>query len=387
MIILSEVRVGVIGVGSMGAVHARCLAEGKVPGASLSAVADPVAELTAFSEAKAFSDPQAMLDSGVVDAVLIATPHFSHTSWGIAALTAGLHVLVEKPVCVHLAEGRRLIAAHQNPAQVFAAMFNQRTDPHYLKLRELIHSGELGEIRRVQWVVTNWFRSQAYYDSGGWRATWAGEGGGVLLNQSPHNLDLFQWLFGMPTALRAFCHYGKYHQIEVEDEVTAYCEFANGSTGLFVTSTGEAPGVNRLEVFAERGRVEVTAEGLQWQRNVQGSREFSDTTSERFASPESWQVTIPVAGQGEQHLGIMKNFITAIREGVPLIAPAKEGLASVELANAMLYSSHLGETLRLPLVAEDYEKFLQQKIAESVPRLPKNQPLAPASMASSFGKL
>ncbi len=358
---MSALRIGVMGVGTMGTAHARSLAEGKVTGATLGAVFDTdPRRLTAFAGVPAFTTSDELLRSGTVDAVLIATPHYSHTALGIAALRAGVHVLVEKPISVHKADCERLLAAHTNPRQVFAAMFNQRTDPFYRKIRELAQTGELGEIRRIQWTVTNWFRTGAYYASGGWRATWAGEGGGVLLNQCPHNLDLYQWMFGMPQRIRGFCQLGRYHAIEVEDDVTAYFEYANGTTATFITSTGEAPGTNRLEVVAERGKLVYENDRLIFTRNAVPMSEFSRTTKEMFAAPATTTEELPVQGHGGQHNEILQNFTDAIHSGVPLIAPAAEGIHSVELANAILYSSHLGQTLTLPLDADAYEQHLNQ---------------------------
>jgi predicted dehydrogenase len=244
-------------------------------------------------------------------------------------------------------------------------MFNQRTDPFYAKLRELIQNGELGTVRRIQWTVTNWFRSQAYYNLGGWRATWAGEGGGVLLNQCPHNIDLWQWLFGMPDRVRCFAQFGRYHTIEVEDNVTAYFHYRNGTTGVFITSTGEAPGTNRLEVAAERGRVVNENDRLSYTRNETPMSEFSRTTTGPFDRPSTWDISIPIQAHGSQHNGIMINFVEAILDGKPLLAPGVEGIHSVELANAMLLSSFEDETVSIPLDGVRYESLLRQKISES----------------------
>jgi predicted dehydrogenase len=356
---MKTVRMGVIGVGGMGGGHAQNILDGKVKGAELTAVADIAPDLAKkYPGQKAFSSGEEMIRSGAVDAILIATPHFSHTPLGIAGLEGGVHVLVEKPISVHKADCERLIAAHRDKKLVFAAMFNQRTDPVYRKLRQLIKEGELGEIRRINWIVTNWFRSDAYYGSGGWRATWAGEGGGVLLNQCPHNLDLWQWLFGMPKRIRSFCAFGKYHKIEVEDDVTAYFEYANGATGVFVTSTGEAPGTNRLEVAAERGKVVLENGEFRFIRNEIPTTEFSRTTKERFSSPATWDIKIPVSSGGGQHLEIMQNFTDAILNGTPLIAPAEEGIHSIELANAMIFSTVEDRTIELPLDSAAYAKWL-----------------------------
>ena len=363
---MKEVRFGIVGLGNMGATHARNLQEGKVPRAVLGAVCDSVPQAAAkFPGVPAFTEIETMFPSGLIDAVLITTPHFSHTPIGIAALEAGLHVLVEKPISVHKADCERLIAAYRPGRQIFGAMFNQRTDPLYAKLRGMIQGGELGQVRRIQWTVTNWFRSQAYYNSGGWRATWAGEGGGVLLNQCPHNLDLWQWLFGMPDKVRAFVQAGRYHAIEVEDDVTAYLQYQDGSHGVFITSTGEAPGTNRLEVAAEQGRVVIENDLLTFTRNEIPMSKFSRTTTGAFDRPATSEVATPFKDRGTQHNGIIANFVDAVLDGAPLLAPAPEGINSVELANAMLLSSYENETISLPLDGARYEAFLRRKISES----------------------
>ncbi len=362
---MNLVRFGIAGLGNMGAIHAHSLLKGEVPRARLAAVADPAADLSPYGDAKRFTSTEALISSGEIDALLIVTPHFLHTPIGIEALKAGLHVLVEKPISVHKADAEALIAAHTNPKQVFGAMFNQRTDPHFIKLRNWIRSGELGKIHRMSWTVTSWFRTEAYYNSGGWRATWSGEGGGVLLNQCPHNLDLWQWLFGMPSAVQAHCEFGRFHDIEVEDSVTAFLEYPEGVTGTFITSTGEAPGVNRLEIAAERGLVVLDSGRLTWNRTEVPVSEFSKTSPSRYATPPVWNIDVPISGHGEQHIGVLKNFVAAVLDSAPLIAPAAEGLRSIELANAMLMSSFLKRSIDLPLDAAAYKEQLRQKIAQS----------------------
>jgi len=366
---MDHVRIGIVGVGGMGSHHARYIQEGKVSRGKLTAVCDiDPTKLQTFQNVKTFTSSDALIASGEVDAVMVATPHYAHTTVGIAALKAGLHLLVEKPISVHKADCERLIAAYKarpKKSQVFAAMFNQRTDPHFIRVRKLIEDGELGQIRRTNWIITNWFRTQAYYNSGGWRATWRGEGGGVLLNQCPHNLDLFQWICGMPSKVRAFCSLGKYHTIEVEDDVTAYFEYANGATGIFITTTGEAPGTNRLEIAGDRGKVVVENGNVTFTRNEIPGDTFLKTSKESFATPAIWNIEIPVNGCGGQHQEITQNYVDAILDGKPLIAPAVEGIHSVELANAMIYSSLSGKTIDLPLNGAAYEKTLKKLIASS----------------------
>lgn len=366
----SRVKLAVIGLGNIGNLHLRNIE--KEPKVELTAVCDIVPEkadaLAAKYGVKAYYDSDALLADKVCDAVIIGTPHYFHTTIGIAAMDAGYHVLVEKPISVHKADCERLIAAHaRNPEMVFAAMFNQRTDPYYQKIREMVQSGELGKLLRVNWIITNWFRTQAYYDSGGWRATWGGEGGGVLLNQCPHNLDLLQWITGMPLKVRGFCDIGKRHKIEVEDEVTAFLEYPDGCTGLFVTSTGEAPGTNRLEIAGDQGKLVYEDSKITYIRNEIPATEFLNTSPESFARPPVWNVEIPIrgGGHGRQHAGILENFADAILTGASLIAPAEEGINSVELANAMLYSSLLGKPVGVPLDGAAYEAKLQELIATS----------------------
>jgi predicted dehydrogenase len=363
---MNTVRLGIIGMGNIGSLHARHLLEGKISRCEFVAACDLHAEkLARYPQQKSFLKSEELIRSGLVDAVLIATPHYAHTTIGIDALQQGVHVLVEKPISVHKADCERLIAAHKNKKQVFAAMFNQRPDSFYAKVRQLVRGGELGEIRRINWIITNWFRSEAYYASGGWRATWAGEGGGVLLNQCPHNLDLYQWIFGMPKRVRAFCQFGRYHNIEVEDDVTAYFEYPNGATAVFITSTGEAPGTNRLEVTGERGRLVLENDNISFIRNEVPTTEFSRTTKSSFETPPSWKVEIPAQGHGGQHAAVLQNFVDAILDGAPLIAPAEEGINSVELGNAIVFSSLQNKTVELPLDGRAYERRLKKLIASS----------------------
>jgi len=384
---MKSVRLGIIGIGNMGTAHGRSILSGKVPQCELTAVSDSnPGALELFPDTKGFSSSEALIRSGEVDAVLITTPHYSHTQIGIDALKQGLHVLVEKPLSVHKADCERLIAAHKSKKQVFAAMFNQRTDPYYQKVREMVHGGELGKIRRINWIITDWFRTECYYASGGWRATWSGEGGGVLLNQCPHNLDLYQWIFGLPSKVRGFCQLGRYHKIEVEDDVTAYFEYPDGTTGVFITSTGESPGTNRLEITGEQGKLVLEHNKLTYTRNEVQMSEFSKTTDQGFARPAIWNVEIPLPdNRGEQHIGIIKNFVNCILHGEKLIAPAADGIHSVELGNAILFSSLTGKTVEMPLSGAAYERALKKLIASSKqkPKVIKKK-APPSDFSKSF---
>lgn len=368
----NDVRVAVIGLG-MGRSHAYNLLRGNIKGGRLAAVCDlNDSRLAEFSEVKCFKDVNEMFQWNEFDAVIVATPHYAHTTLGIEAFKHGKHLLVEKPISVHKADCEKLYEAYTDRNLVFAAMFNKRTSSLYSKLKALIDSGELGQLRRINWIMTDWFRTESYYRSGGWRATWAGEGGGVLLNQCPHDLDLWQWLFGMPKKLRAYCQFGRYHDIEVEDDVTAYMEYENGTTGVFIASTGESPGTNRLEIVGERGKVVAEtsygwseSKDIRFIRNVMDMSEFSRTTDLRFGRVDSWTVTIPVGEVSYAHAPIIQNFVDAISNGTPLVAPGLDGIHSVELANAMIYSGVHNTDVEFPLDSGKYKELLDQLIAKS----------------------
>jgi predicted dehydrogenase len=368
---MDTVRVGIIGLGGMGANHAGYLSKGQVPGAELSAVCDvnPArlqwANESLGDKVQTFDSAEALFAAKAVDAVMIATPHYFHPPLAIEALENGIHVMSEKPAGVYTRQVRQMNEAAEKSGLIFGVMFNQRTRALHQKLRELVESGELGEISRTIYIINSWFRAQSYYDSGGWRATWEGEGGGVLVNQCPHNLDLWQWICGMPKRVRAFCHFGKYHDIEVEDDVTAYVEYENGATGVFVTSTGEAPGTNRLEISCDRGKVVMENGQLTFWRSRQPVGQFLREWQGGFGSPEVWKTEIPVRDSGEEHLGITKNWVDAIRKGTPLLAPGTEGIRGVELANAMQLSSWTDDWVDIPVNEELFYAKLQERIANS----------------------
>ena len=370
-----KLRMAIVGVGNMGRLHARDVHE--LATTELVAVCDinraRADAVAAQYGVKAYYDYRELLaETGAqLPAILIATPHYDHTPISIDTLSQGIHVLVEKPIAVHTQDARRMIQAYQAaqaqyPNLVFSAMFMQRTYGHYRKIKDLIDSGELGRLVRTTWIITDWFRTQIYYDSGEWRATWAGEGGGVLLNQCPHNLDLYQWFVGLPTRVTGFAHIGKYHDIEVEDEVTAYFEHENGMIGHFVTSTAESPGTNRLEIVGDRGKLLLENGQLTFYRNRGSMLEFIQEATGGFDQVENWTCEVPFQHHGlPGHRLIIENFADAILNGEALIAPAVEGLHSVMLGNAIMLSSFQKRTLDLPIDEEVYKKKLEELIRTS----------------------
>ncbi len=368
---MEKVRLGIIGIGNMGSGHVKSLMDGKVPDIELTAICDIRAERLEWAKenygdkVKLFDNTDAFFESKAFDAVFIATPHYDHPVLAIKALNLGYHTLIEKPAGVYTKAVREMNEVASKSDKVFGIMYNQRTNPLYRKLKDLIESGELGELKRTVWIITDWYRPQSYYDAGGWRATWSGEGGGVLLNQDPHQLDLWQWMCGMPKRVRAFMSFGKYHNIEVEDDVTAYVEYENGATGVFITTTGEAPGTNRLEVAGDRGKVVIEDGKMTFWRLRVGERDFNRDFKGGFGAPECWKCEIPVHGENSQHVGILKDWASAILRGTKLLAPGVEGINGLTISNAIHLSAWTDNWVDLPLDEELFYDKLQEKVANS----------------------
>ena len=365
------IRLGIIGIGNMGSNHARGVAAGKNPDFSLAAVADIDPDRLAWAEktfpdTARFDDAIAMLDSGLIDACIVSVPHYDHPKYAIECMRRGIHVMVEKPAGVYTKQVREMNAeAANHPEVVFGMMFNQRTNCLYRKLRELVQSGEYGQIRRTNWIITDWYRPQTYYNSGAWRATWSGEGGGVLLNQCPHQLDLWQWICGMPAKVETHMHFGKWHDIEVEDDVTTYVEYENGATGVFITTTGEAHGTNRLEINMDKAQLIVEHGQLTVTEFDQPEQLFSTTTPDVFAVMPTRPVPIELDGRNEQHIGVLNAWGGAILRGTPLVARGEEGLNGLMLSNAMHLSAFLGRPVTLPIDEDLFHAELMKRVATS----------------------
>ncbi len=372
---MDKVRFGIIGCGNMGVTHAKNLATGRIANGCLAAVCDIKPErLEAMRKLYGdsiayFACAEDMYTSGTVDVVHICTPHYDHPTLAIAAMDHHLHCCIEKPAGVYTKQVRQMLARAEEADTLLGIMFNQRTNPVFCKMRQMIKEGAVGTIKRTNWIITDWYRTQEYYDSGAWRATWAGEGGGVLMNQSPHQLDLFQWITGMsPTRVRAFCHFGKWHDIEVEDDVTCYCEYENGATGVFITTTADAPGTNRFEVTGTRGTLVYEGDKLYYTKLDIDERDFCFATRKVFDKPPTQgRVEVEVTGENTQHVGIFNNLANAILGLEPLYAPASDGIRGVELANAMLLSSLLDKSVTLPIDEDVFYEELKKLIAISKP--------------------
>ena len=364
-------KLGIIGVGNIGVSHVNRVKEGQCPDIVVTAIADRRASRREWAkenatDAQIFVEGSDLIKSGACEAVLIATPHYQHPTLAVEAFENGLHVLCEKPAGVYTLQVREMMAAaDKRPDLVFAMMFNQRTNCVYRKLKEMIDGGEIGEIKRMNWIVTDWYRTQFYYDSGAWRATWKGEGGGVLLNQCPHQLDLLQWLCGLPEKVHAFCHEGKWHDVEVEDDVTAYLEFPNGATGVFITTTGDAPGTNRLEITGTLGKVVCENDVLTFYKLAVNEREWCATCKEGFRKPDCETITVETDGKNPQHTGIMNAFAGAIANGTPLVADGREGINGLMLSNAIHLSAWTGETVSLPIDEKKFYDLLMEKCKTS----------------------
>lgn len=360
---MDKVRLGIIGVGNMGTGHIKNIMDGKCPEIELTAVADRKAERREWAKANLpesvtiFTEGEDLIKSDACDAILIAVPHYQHPGLAMMGFENGKHVMCEKPAGVYTLEVRKMNEAAAKSDRTFAMMFNQRTNCVYRKMHEMVHGGELGEIKRVNWIITDWYRTQSYYDSGAWRATWAGEGGGVLLNQCPHNLDLLQWIAGMPSRVQAFCHEGKWHDIEVEDDVTAYLEYPNGATGVFITTTGDAPGTNRFEVTGTKGKLVCEGNKLTFFKLACDLTEYTKTEPQGFKKPDCEVIDVETDGQNLQHVGVLNAFAAHILRGEPLVANGCEGINGLTLSNAMHLSSWLGHAVDVPF---DEQLFLDE---------------------------
>lgn len=359
---MNQIRLGIIGMGNMGSGHLQNVLDGLCPSVTVTAVSDINPEKLEQVKAKdlsiaLFTDTLEMLDSGLIDAALVAVPHYDHPTYAIECFKRNIHVLIEKPAGVYTRQVRIMNEEAEKANVKFGIMFNQRTNPLFAKAREIVQSGALGAPKRLVWIITNWYRTQAYYDSGSWRASWTGEGGGVLLNQAPHNLDLWQWIFGMPKKIRAFCSFGKYHNIDVEDDVTIYGEYENGATAVFITTTGETPGTNRLEITGDLGKLVLEEEKLKWWKLAAPEREFCFTVSEGFYVPETtYEEFTQEAPAG--HPIILENFAKSILEDAPMIAPGIEGINSLALSNAAYISSWTNDFVELPTDEALFEDHL-----------------------------
>ncbi|MBQ7850906.1 MAG: Gfo/Idh/MocA family oxidoreductase [Clostridia bacterium] len=367
---MNQIRTAVIGVGNMGSAHAACIAQGRIGGMVLSALCDvaPARQdycRRTYPDVPCFASVEELLASGTADAAIVAVPHPSHSDVAIMVLRAGLHVLVEKPVDSALSKAQQLCEVADASGRVFAVMLNQRTNPLFRRAREIVQSGQLGELKRSVWIITNWYRTQHYYDSGAWRATWAGEGGGVLLNQAPHNLDLWQWICGMPVSVSAQCDVARYHRIEVEDDATILTRYANGATGVFITSTGEYPGTNRLEIAGDRGKLVLENGVLKWWRLREPEREVCYHSEENFARiPYDYEEIRPEEPE-TAHAGILQNWADAIRHGTPLLSPGRDGLNELTISNAAYLSAWTGAPVTLPMDTAAFDRLLAAHAAES----------------------
>jgi predicted dehydrogenase len=363
-----KVRIGVIGIGNMGAAHIHDVAE--LENCELAGICDVIPERADVPARElgvpAYYDYKDMINQTQLDGVIVATPHYDHTPISIDCLGRGINVLVEKPIAVHVKDARTMVAAYQQaktqyPGLVFSIMFMQRTYGFWRKIKAMIDEGELGRLVRTTWLITDWFRTQNYYNSGGWRATWRGEGGGVLLNQCPHNLDLYQWMVGMPKRISGFAAIGKYHDIEVEDEVTGFFEHENGMVGHFVTTTAESPGTNRLEIIGDLGKLVFEDGNLTLSRNHSSMLEFIQTSPHSFDRVEMDIEQVNYEHHGQPgHRMLIENFADAILTGAPLIAAAPEGINSLTLSNGMMLSSFLGRPVDIPFDEDAYEARLQE---------------------------
>ncbi len=385
-----SVKFGIVGIGQQGSMYSSVMKHGKfmgmdvggIKGAELVAVCDILetrrewAKENLGEEVLVYENYVDMLDSGKIEAVIVVTPHYFHPSMAIEAMNRDIHVIVDKPAGVYTKQVREMNeVAESKPNVQFAMMFNQRNNPLYQKLKEIIDSGVLGEMRRSTWTITTWWRPQAYYDMSSWRATWEGEGGGVLINQAPHQIDLWQWLCGMPTKVNAKINYGSHRNIVVDDDVTATVEYENGATGVFITCTHDVVGTDRFEILFDSGKVivedskKIILKKLKESENSMNKRmTFEDVKTlfmgkgmDEYISKEIIEFD---SAWGRQHAEVIESFVEAINGSGKLIAEGREGIKALSITNAMHLSSWLGKEVQLPIDENLFFEELQKRIKE-----------------------
>lgn len=368
--IMEKVRIGIIGFGNMGTGHAKYLYAGEVENGVLGAICDiKPAKLEMakqlYPDVPLFEDYIEMIKSGLIDTVIIATPHYLHPTMGIEAMRLGMPIMSEKPAGVYTKQVEEIIAVAKETGVPYGLMFNQRTNPMYIKMREMVQGGELGKLTRINWIITDWFRSQQYYDSGDWRATWDGEGGGVLINQCPHQLDLWQWICGMPKRIHAFCHEGLHHNIEVEDDVTAYAEYENGATAVFITTTGDHPGTNRFEITGTKGKMIAEGKTLTFYKNADATDDLIWNATNGFPGKKHETIEYTFDDAGPQHKGVTQAFVNHLLKGTPMIAEGPEGINGLSISNAMMLSSWKNDFVECKNDGEEFWAELQKRIEAS----------------------
>jgi predicted dehydrogenase len=372
---METVRLGVMGIGNIGRKHCTYLSKGEITNAKITAVCDLKAQPLEWARenlpesVKLYDNDEAFFASGEIDGVIISVPHYSHPPLVMEAFKNGLHALSEKPAGVYTKQVREMNEAAKKSGKVFGIMFDWRTWPLYQKLRELVQSDELGELKQNIFITTDWYRSQSYYDSGGWRATWGGEGGGILMNQAPHHLDLWQWICGVPKRIRAVCNVAKYHDIEVEDDVTAYADYEGGATGTLIASTGLTPGTLRWEITGNKAKVVVENEKISLWRLEVPERDFNRDFRGGFGEPNNSSEEVSYDQEApKKHQGITTNWVEAILQGTDkssLLAPGVEGIRGLEIANAAYLSSWTDGWVEIPVDEDLYYEKLQEKIKTS----------------------
>jgi len=376
------IKLGIIGMGNIGNMHLNNILDGKVEGVEVTAVCDtdPLKIERVKSKEKVgkgllcYTDSEEFFKSGEFDAVLVSTPHYYHPAQSIQALESGYHVLCEKPIGVYTKEVEKLIEVSKKTNKKFGIMYNQRTNPLYKKLKSMITDGRLGEIRRSNWIITDWYRNQAYYNSSDWRATWGGEGGGVLLNQAPHQLDLWQWFCGMPSKVRGFCYFGKRRDIEVEDDVTIYAEYPNGATGVFISTTADCPGTNRLEITGSKGKVVIEDDKMKFWELTESEKDFNNNcgtqihdSKGQFSKPSYTVSDIEVEESPEsEHVALMTNWLEAIKTSSPLLARGEEGINGLTISNAAYLSTFKDSWVNLPMDRDDFMQELNKRTEKSL---------------------
>lgn len=369
---MEKIRMAVIGIGIMGKKYAKMIREGMISGMRLGAVCCRSQENIQWAKAQlgeeipVFENTKQLFESSdLFDACLIVTPHKLHPEMIMQALDAGKHVFCDKPIGISMKQCQGIREKLDQSGLVFAMMFHQRMYPKYERIHTLLENGTLGQIRRIMVENSRYYRTWYYHKSGSWRSSWKGEGGGALLNQGQHLLDIWQWLFGMPDSLYAMIPYGKYNDFSVDDEATILMKYPDKKTAVLILTTGEGTWTERMEIAGSKGTLILEDNHLTLHLYDQDLDDYKKTAACSSREEFKEKVLEEVFPEDQEpYEEMLTDFAQAVLKKRPVRVNGLEGLNSLELTNAAYLSAWTGETVALPLDAERYERELEKRITD-----------------------
>lgn len=367
------IRIGIAGIGFIAEEYIKLITGGAVQGADITALSSrnaahmaEIKEKYNLKNAVLFTDYEDMLRCGRIDMVMICTPHFQHPKMAISAIERNIHTLIEKPVGVFPEELDALEHCIRNHAHVQSGvLYCRRTNPIYASIKQLLEEGALGTIKRITWIITDMYRPQIYFDSVSWRGTYSAEGGGMLMNQVSHHIDLLVWLCGLPEDMQAHCYTAQERNIEVENEVSITMEYSGKAIGQFIASTRECPGSNRLEISGSKGQIILENERKLIARTLQtDEKEFAVATQESYGKIpyEEWEQILEAPDNRILQAAIVNNFLRALEGKAQVLCPVMEAIQAQQFIQGAYLSSWQEKKLKLPVDTDAYTAELRKRM-------------------------